>query len=87
MSSEFAPTPRPEQVAHFSTRRYLSIEAITPPDEARWRRDVYDEIIEDDRAVKVRYASTLETRPRRALTMIFHGPRTPPLVRPWRGEA
>jgi len=71
MSTEPAGILSAEQISHFRTRGYLSIEAITTPDEVRWLRTLYDEIIADELAVKVRYESTLETGTNGVIDQVF----------------
>ncbi|HTO09315.1 MAG TPA: phytanoyl-CoA dioxygenase family protein [Myxococcota bacterium] len=55
MSNHFSPSLAPGQVDSFRERGYTSIAAISTPDEVRWLREVYDELIEDERPLRLRY--------------------------------
>ncbi len=59
-SESFAPTLDAARVAHFKSQGYLSLDAITTMDEVHWLRRVYDEIVEDERAFRLRYEHTRE---------------------------
>jgi ectoine hydroxylase-related dioxygenase (phytanoyl-CoA dioxygenase family) len=59
------------RVAHFRTQGYLSLDAITTEDEIRWLRSTYDDIVEDERAFKLRYEHTREDGFSGIITQIF----------------
>jgi len=71
MSHEFVSALSGQQLAHFNTRGYLSIAAITTPEEVQQLRGLYDEIIADERAVKVRYEGTVESGGNGIIDQIF----------------
>ena len=55
MAGAFSPTLDPAQVAFFEANGYLALEAITTAGEIAWLRDAYDEILADQRALRLRY--------------------------------
>ena len=59
MSQPGAPQLDPGQLAAFAKQGFLSIGAITTPEEVAWLRGVYDELIEDAGALRLRYEGAL----------------------------
>jgi hypothetical protein len=59
MSHQSAPQLTPDQVDFFARRGFLSIDAITNAEEIAWLRGVYDELIEDESALRLRYDGVL----------------------------
>jgi hypothetical protein len=53
--TSFAPALAPDQLEFFRAQGYLSLPAISTPDEVRWLRGVYQEILADRRALAVRF--------------------------------
>jgi hypothetical protein len=43
------------QRAFFGTNGFLSVDAITTPDELAWLREIYEPLVEDARALKLRF--------------------------------
>jgi ectoine hydroxylase-related dioxygenase (phytanoyl-CoA dioxygenase family) len=55
MAGAFCPTLDPAQVAFFEANGYLALEAVTTAGEIAWLRGAYDEILADQRALRLRY--------------------------------
>ena len=56
MATPFAPELSPEQITAFRERGFLSLEAVTTPDEVAWLRDAYDALLADRSTWRIRYA-------------------------------
>jgi hypothetical protein len=55
VSADPGPHLEPAQLAFFGEQGYLAIDAITTPDEVAWLRGVYDGILADSEALRLRY--------------------------------
>jgi ectoine hydroxylase-related dioxygenase (phytanoyl-CoA dioxygenase family) len=71
MPSDFAPSLAPDQIAFFAERGYLSIQAITTPDEVAWLRAAYDELLADQGALRLRYDAGAAGGPSGIIDQIF----------------
>jgi len=71
MADPFVPSFERGEVESFRERGFTSIGAITTPDEIRWLRDVYDELIEDERALRLRYSGGGPSGVEGVITQVF----------------
>ena len=53
--ADLAPSLDSQQLASFRANGYLAIDAITTPDEIRWLREIYGELIANERAFRLHY--------------------------------
>jgi hypothetical protein len=58
VTSTFAPELSAEQIGAFRERGFLALPAITTPDEIAWLSGVYAELLEDRRALRLRYTAS-----------------------------
>ncbi len=71
MSSPFSPTFGASQLEFFRQQGYLFTHAITTQDEVAWMRDVYDEVLRDERALKLQYENGVGIDAQGSITQIF----------------
>ena len=78
MTSRFAPEFREDQRAFFKSNGFLSVDAITTPDEVAWLREIYEPLVEDARALKLHFETIREDGTPGVISQIF----SPELMRP-----
>src|SRR4029453_11942344 len=71
MASGVAPSLGPEQIASFGSNGFLAISAITTAEEVAWLRGAYDELIADERALRLRYDTSATGGPSGIIDQIF----------------
>jgi hypothetical protein len=71
MPTELEPKLSPAQVREFRERGFLALPAITTPDEIAWLSETYAELVDDARALRLRYRATDADGTRRRIDQIF----------------
>jgi Phytanoyl-CoA dioxygenase (PhyH) len=71
MAATFAPELDAEQIGAFRERGFLALRAITTPDEIAWLEGVYGELLEDRRALRLRYTANDADGTERRIDQIF----------------
>jgi len=79
MTTTFAPELDAEQIGAFRERGFLALGAITTPDEIAWLRETYAELLDDRRALRLRYKTRDPDGAERRIDQIF----SPELQCPW----
>jgi Phytanoyl-CoA dioxygenase (PhyH) len=71
MTTTIAPELDAEQIGAFRERGFLALDAITTPDEIAWLRETYAELLEDRRALRLRYKTSDPGGSERRIDQIF----------------
>jgi hypothetical protein len=71
MPADFTPTLDTHQLESFRANGYLSIDAITTQDEIGWLREVYGELVANERAFRLHYESAREGAAPAVIEQIF----------------
>ena len=71
MATDFVPTLADSQLASFRATGFVSLDRITGEDEITWLRDVYARILDDAKALKLRYAGEIPSGGAAEITQIF----------------
>ena len=58
MPGSFTLEVREDQRAFFKANGFLSVDAITTPDELAWLREIYEPLVDDARALKLHFETT-----------------------------
>jgi len=78
MPDGFALQVREDQRAFWKSNGFLSVDAITTPDEVAWLREIYEPLVDDARALRLRFETTRADGTPGIISQIF----SPELMRP-----
>ena len=71
MATAFRPDLSAEQIDDFRENGFLALDAITTPDEIAWLASVYAELLDDRRALRLRYTASDPSGAARSIEQIF----------------
>ena len=78
MRAPFTLAVREDQRSFWKSNGYLSVDTITTPEELAWLREIYEPLVEDARALRLRFETTRSDGTPGIISQIF----SPELMRP-----